>query len=205
MQVASPGSDRCSYGELEALLAERDALIAGQAARIAELEAVVAELRARLGQNSRNSSKPPSSDGYSKPPANKSKKKRSLRRRSGRRPGGQPGSLIAAEKDGQAWASGMSCLLLDTKELVERAQQAEGLDRLCEQQLKDLHASYRAVIKLGYEQNPGLDPETAGGARGAPRRRTCCCASTSANKRRCGSRTTSRFRSTTISSSAICG
>ncbi len=390
MQVASPGSDRYSYGELEALLAERDALIAGQAARIAELEAVVAELRARLGQNSRNSSKPPSSDGYSKPPANKSKKKRSLRRRSGRRPGGQPGSpghhlerqevpdeekvhplerceecgadlsaqpivesqsrqvldlpemprlwcvqhwiqkrlcpcceqlrsssfpaearapvsygprvralgiylvsyqhlpyeraaellsdwlgapvsvgslqawmaegaeglggfleeircqlqaaevahfdetggriagrlhyihsastdeltlltahrkrgveamrdagvleafrgvavhdgwapyrtfkgalhalcnahhlreLIAAEEDGQAWASGMSCLLLDTKELVERAQQAEGLDRLCEQQLKDLHASYRAVIKLGYEQNPGLDPETAG-------------------------------------------
>ena len=60
-----------------------------QAARIAELEALVAELRSRLDQNSRNSSKPPSSDGYDKPPAEK--KKRSLRRRSGRKPGGQSG------------------------------------------------------------------------------------------------------------------
>ena len=69
--------------------------------------------------------------------------------------------LIAAEEDGQAWASGMSCLLLDTKDLVERAQ-TEGLDRLCEQELQDLHASYRAVVKPGYEQNPGLDPSAAG-------------------------------------------
>jgi len=69
-------------------LVERDALIAGQAARIAELESVVADLRARLDQNSRNSSKPPSSDGYAKPSANK---KRSLRRKSGRKPGGQSG------------------------------------------------------------------------------------------------------------------
>jgi hypothetical protein len=73
---------------LEALLLEREALIAGQEARIAELEAVVAELRARLGQNSRNSSKPRSSHGFSEPPADE--KTRSLRRRSGRKPGGQP-------------------------------------------------------------------------------------------------------------------
>ena len=70
--------------------------MAEQAVRIAELkevlaerDAVIDELRSRLSQNSRNSSRPPSSDGYSKPPAEKSKKKRSLRRRSGRRPGGQ--------------------------------------------------------------------------------------------------------------------
>jgi uncharacterized coiled-coil protein SlyX len=72
-----------------ALLAERDALIAAQAAHLVALEAQVAELRARLGQSSWNSSKPPSSDGYSKPPVNKD---RSLRRRSGRRPGGQTGA-----------------------------------------------------------------------------------------------------------------
>ena len=63
-------------------------LVAEQTARIAELEAVVEELRSRLDQSSRSSSKPPSSDGFSKPAASK---KRSLRRRSGRKPGGQPG------------------------------------------------------------------------------------------------------------------
>ena len=85
MPSAIDVSRRPSYAELEALVAE-------QAARMAELEALVAELRARLDQNSRNSSKPPSSDGYAKEPAAKRKnKKRSLRRRSGRKPGGQRG------------------------------------------------------------------------------------------------------------------
>jgi transposase len=76
--------------ERDALIAGRDALIAEQAGRMVELEALVAELRARLGQNSRSSSRPPSSDGYAKPPAKNNK--RSLRRRSGRKPGSQPGS-----------------------------------------------------------------------------------------------------------------
>jgi transposase len=79
--LAAEVSRHLSYAELEAL-------VAVQAARIAELEVVVAELRARLDQNSHNSSKPPSSDGYGKPAAEKN---RSLRRRSGRKPGGQAG------------------------------------------------------------------------------------------------------------------
>ena len=69
---------RPSYEELETLIASQGALIE-------ELRAEVAELRGRLGQNSRNSSKPPSSDGYEKPAP------KSLRRPSGRKPGGQPG------------------------------------------------------------------------------------------------------------------
>ncbi len=60
------------------LLAQRDALIAALAGRVAELEA-------RLGKNSRNSSKPPSSDGLAKPAP------KSLRRASGRKPGKQQG------------------------------------------------------------------------------------------------------------------
>jgi transposase len=70
---------RPSYEDLEAL-------VASQAVLIAELRAEVVELKARLAANSRNSSRPPSSDGLAKPPA-----PRSLRRRSGRKPGGQPG------------------------------------------------------------------------------------------------------------------
>ena len=50
------------------------------------LRAEVAELRRQLGQNSQNSSRPPSSDSPFVKPAPKS-----LRRKGGRKPGGQPG------------------------------------------------------------------------------------------------------------------
>jgi hypothetical protein len=56
------------------------------AAQIEGLTAQVAELRRRLGLDSSNSSKPPSSDGLKKPPA------RSLRKKSGRKPGKQRGA-----------------------------------------------------------------------------------------------------------------
>jgi transposase len=62
------------------------ALIAAQAVEIAALKAQIAELERRLGLNSSNSSKPPSSDGLKRPARVKS-----LRERSGKIPGGQNG------------------------------------------------------------------------------------------------------------------
>ena len=59
--------------------------------QLEELRAEVEVLRARLGQNPRNSSKPPSSEGLAKPAP------KSLRTRSGRGPGrpkGQPGATL---------------------------------------------------------------------------------------------------------------
>jgi transposase len=76
-----------------AALAEENArLRAGNAAlkeTIAVLLARVAELERRLGLNSSNSGKPPSSDGLHKP--RREPRTRSLRERSGKPPGGQTG------------------------------------------------------------------------------------------------------------------
>lgn len=76
---------RPSYEELTELVNSQAQVIEELRGRVAELEAEVKELRRRLAKNSRNSSKPPSSDGLAKPPT------RSLRRPSGKKPGGQPG------------------------------------------------------------------------------------------------------------------
>ena len=67
------------------LIAERDVALTQRDALIAALAGRVAELEARLGKNSRNSSKPPSSDGLSKAAP------KSLRKASGRKPGKQQG------------------------------------------------------------------------------------------------------------------
>ena len=60
---------------------------------VLSLAARLGELERRLGLNSTNSGKPPSSDGLNKPPAGKNKRRRtgSLREKSGRKPGGQKG------------------------------------------------------------------------------------------------------------------
>jgi transposase len=67
--------------------AEIAELLASKDRRIAELEALVAELLRRLGLDSTNSSKPPSSDGLKKRP----RAPRSLRGKSGKKSGGQEG------------------------------------------------------------------------------------------------------------------
>jgi transposase len=62
------------------------ALVVAQRAEIAALKAQVAELERRLGLNSSNSGKPPSSDGL-----NKAARVKSLREPSGKKTGGQKG------------------------------------------------------------------------------------------------------------------
>jgi transposase len=72
------------------LLAEKDGQEARHAVEITALRGRIAELERRVGLNSTNSSKPPSSDGLKKPPP-KARRVSSLRKPSGKKTGGQPG------------------------------------------------------------------------------------------------------------------
>ena len=57
-------------------------------ATVKELTQTIKKLKEQLNKNSKNSSKPPSSDGLKKPPVNK---ERSLRQKSGKKQGAQKG------------------------------------------------------------------------------------------------------------------
>jgi transposase len=108
VEAAIPSSDP----DLEATVAVQAAVIvelraanAEQARLIATLQARVAELERRLGKDSFNSSKPPSSDGLRKPArAARRADGRAERRRPGKQPGA-PGAHLAqvADPDEVAW------------------------------------------------------------------------------------------------------
>jgi len=94
-----------------AVIVELRAANAEQARLIATLQARVAELERRLGRDSSNSSKPPSSDGLGKPAR---AERRDAGQTQGRRPGKQPGAPGAhlaqvAEPDGVAWHTPDRC------------------------------------------------------------------------------------------------
>jgi transposase len=72
---------------LAALVVSLRSELAEARAELEQARERIAELEARLRQTPRNSSKPPSSEGLDKPPP----RPRSLRKKSGRKPGGQDG------------------------------------------------------------------------------------------------------------------
>jgi transposase len=80
-----PADDPSTSAEESSLVAELREEIASLRSLVDKLSLEIVELRARLGMNPRNSSKPPSSEGYAKPAP------KSRRTRSGKKPGKQPG------------------------------------------------------------------------------------------------------------------
>jgi transposase len=94
-----------------AVIAELRAANAAQARLIATLQARVTELERRLGKDSSNSSKPPSSDGLRKPARSERRAdERAARRRPGKQPGA-PGAHLAQVEvpDEVAWHAPDRC------------------------------------------------------------------------------------------------
>ncbi len=82
---------RAANARLRQVIQAKDTEISILRAQAETLRTEVAELRGRLAQNSRNSSRPPSSDGLGRPAP------KSLRKKTGRKPGrpkGQPGATM---------------------------------------------------------------------------------------------------------------
>jgi transposase len=88
-EVAARDERIAEVAKLEARVAEQQARIVEQDERIAKLEAMVAELTERLGQNSRNSHLPPSSDSPAARRGRKDKKKSQGQRKRGGQQGHQ--------------------------------------------------------------------------------------------------------------------
>ena len=82
-----PSPDAPSY---EQLASENELL----RAQVAMLESKLADLEERLGRNPRNSSMPPSAEGFSKPPAPSRAERRAAARKQGKQPGA-PGKHLA--------------------------------------------------------------------------------------------------------------
>jgi len=76
---------KLSDTEKDTLILEQYKMLHEQSVLLARLAKEIEDLKSKLAKNSRNSSKPPSSDGYDKP------QPKSLRKKSGRSSGGQPG------------------------------------------------------------------------------------------------------------------
>ena len=82
----SPYDDAPSYEELSEIVAALRLVTEQQATHIAELEAKLADFEIRLGRTPRNSSMPPSAEGFSKPPS-RAQRRAAAKRKPGKQPG----------------------------------------------------------------------------------------------------------------------
>jgi transposase len=124
--LTRPDLSKLSVAETDALIVRLFDELDAMSLLVQKLQARVEELEARSHKDSHNSHKPPSSDGYGM------KKPKSLRERSGRKPGGQQGH----EGSTRRWVSNPA------------AVEPHRLPSPCDACAKKLNSAEQTVIRL---------------------------------------------------------
>ncbi|MGH9080321.1 MAG: IS66 family transposase [Acidimicrobiales bacterium] len=104
----SPFDDAPSFEELSEFVAALELSNEQSLARVAELEELnrslverISDLEERLGRNPRNSSMPPSAEGFTKPPVPNRAERRAAKRRPGKQPGAEGKHLAQVDDPDQ--------------------------------------------------------------------------------------------------------
>jgi transposase len=95
----SPFDFTPSYEEQSELIAAQQLVIDQLTSQVAELQATIADLSERLGRTPRNSSMPPSAEGFSKPPS-RAERRAKPKRKPGKQPGSEGKHLAQVEMPG---------------------------------------------------------------------------------------------------------
>ena len=134
--------------------------------RIDQLEDRIKELEDQISKNSRNSSKPPSTDEFNKPSP------KSLRKETGRKAGGQKGhkgnnlKMVAAPDEEQLHKVRVcGCC---QKDLQKQKAIAKGKLFLSQTTLTSYRKRYDLIVQKGFEANPFKPPATK--KRGRPKK-----------------------------------
>ncbi|MDA8280720.1 MAG: IS66 family transposase [Actinomycetota bacterium] len=170
-----------TYEELRERNAALEELVVAQQARITELEGRLADLERRLGRNPRNSSMPPSAEGFGKPPAANRAQRRAAKRKPGKQPGAEGKHLAKVEHPDEILVHVPGCcddcgadLVVDGELVGVETRQVFDTPPVHGPHVTE-HQMQRRRCRCGHEQKAEAPPEATAPTCYGPRVRALAC------------------------------
>ena len=169
-----------TYEELKERNAVLENLVLVQQVRISELEGRLADLERRLGRNPRNSSMPPSAEGFGKPSAPNRAQRRAEKRKPGKQPGAEGKHLARVERPDEVIVHGPgSCegcgADLSVHGTLVDVETRQVFDTPPVRPHVTEHQMERRRCRCGHEQKAEAPPEATAPACYGPRVRALAC------------------------------